>query len=193
MFKSYSSFLIKYISTLRNIALVLVFVLPIIFVTTGLILTTRPVTKESPQYNFIYTFQNNYDSKFNYEIKNNIITKSFRSPAECLIKNIGANDSIEIRDNCTEEIPLYYHNVTTNKSQLITLEEIQNFKLTSKEVSPDGFRFEEYARSYSSILNPFEYNADQRNVLSKNSSVIPQSVEMYQRYTIKFLAWHDNK
>ena len=198
MFKSYSSFLTKHISILRNIALVLVFILPIIFVAAGLILTTRPITKESPQYNFIYTGNfSSYNNKFNYEVKNNTIIKTFRTPTECISKSLNSSDEIEVIDKCTNEPVLYYHNTTINTSQVITFDEIQKYKLLSNETSPDGFRFERYSTSNSSgIFYLFGNNQSQRNVLIKNSSVIPQSVlggEGSYRNDIKFLTWHDNK
>ncbi len=199
MFKSYSNFLTKYIHILRNIALVLVFILPIIFVAIGLILTTRPVTKESPQYNFIYSNDSDsYNNKFNYEVnKNNTIVKSFESSPSCISKTIGYDDKIEVKDRCTNEPILYYHNVATNSSQIISLEDAQKYKLLINQTSPDGFRFERYSTSNSSgLFYLFGNNQSQRNVLIKNSSIIPQSVlggERGYQNDIKFLAWHDNK
>jgi hypothetical protein len=120
----------------KNIAIVLAFALPVVFILAVALSTYLPSLFLSTDYNFIYSMcterQGHSYLQKRYSVVNNKLVVNDIDPAQD-----SDNDGIpDIKENYSARI--FLHDTKKNESREITLEEAQTLSLNSLLTSPDG-------------------------------------------------------
>lgn len=165
-------------STRKEFLLFLSIPATIILIVAAVVFVPRLFAK--PMYGFVYQYCPEYYCIQNYTIS---------SSGEISSRTNESTLSTDAYDNKKAE--LYIHDITQNASRKITLAEANRLKLSSSNVSPDGYMLMQDYNSSSGFL--FFYGGSQNtndwylvNGLKKKLVHVLQSSE-YD--SIKFLGW----
>jgi len=125
----------------------------------GLIVWLPSLLVEPPEYDYVYTVQ--YPTCVEYEIQldGNQLDFEERSAQRC---------------TSGKEVELYYHDVSQNRSSLLSKSEGEDLRLDTALISPDGFKIEK--SDYNNVL------------LQKDGLNITQELDI-SAYQFEFLGW----
>ncbi len=195
----------------NNALLVIGVVIPLVLMGMFVIAKSLPgMMVDPPQYDFIYSDQK-YDDRS--KVKFNVVNGRLQAKAYAYPSNSYPNTPklyyFDAKAKTSKEIEFEipsdddvdfgeppeggwnYSNVTKHTVSLgeITIPEVENLKLNTKQTSPDGYKLRD-KNNYSS--NPFNWFVGRRNrgcYIEKEGIKVRVPVDIYSCYNVKFLGW----
>lgn len=135
-----------------------------------------------PEHDYIYS-NTNYNQGYYYEVRGGVLTKEMYDYPE---------PKTELSEEEKEE-PLYYHDVSENKSREISFEEVQDLELDGSYHSPQGMSLDyDYQGDIASEVFG-EREEKTRHYLRSGVVSFPQYVKTYRNNRwnnqVEFIGW----
>ena len=160
-------------------SLVIAFLIPILLVILVLISIWLPRFLVHPTQDFIYSVGDEYSSSYYYVVQGEqIVRQEVNLPKEQIYR-VPASGQIEPA--------LYYYDVETNESRMLTLDEAQVYQISPQPVSDDGYQIVRGAEYF-----PFDGNNQDSlyikgHSFSKRLNVVLGNTGYYTPF--RFLGW----
>ncbi len=143
---------------IKNLPLIVGIALPVLFILIVSIVIFAPSFFINPQYNFVYTYQNNYYQdgqiyKNNYKVEDGHIVLD---PNILAAVNNALNNSTTVKYQA-DAPNLYLYDVKTNSSHQISFDDAKKLSVDPGPSSPDGYTVS-YEYSNNGIFDVFGSN-----------------------------------
>lgn len=182
----------------KNFAIILAFVIPIVFIAIIALSTYFPSIFLSTDYNFIYSVCmdginhfssrcDNYPQKRYSVVNNKLVVNDMDSTTD------SDNDGVpDVNEKYTAR--LFLHDTEKNESREITITEAQTLNLNSLLTSPDGITVSSYYDRGSDFFFPFDGGSSYDYYLTKGKSrnklnLINHDDRYYYRDNFQFVGW----
>ncbi len=145
----------------KNLPLIVGIAVPAVFVIILALVIYIPSLYVNPQYNFLYSSENNYYSyPYNLGYKNyykvgkdgKIALEPTPYPGYGIVKNLPVPADLEKYSYKGDAPPLYLYNIINGSSKEISLEDAQKYSLDPGPTSPDGYNIN-YDYNYGGIFD----------------------------------------
>ncbi len=146
----------------KNIALILAFALPVLFIIIVAVVNYLPSLSIGTEYNFVYVTCDNsiggYYGCDNYLRNRYVVENNKLVVREVVIpENIDTKASVSMDEASNYTTRIFMHNTKKNESREITVAEAQGFNLSELLTSPDGVSF---SNGYDyGVDTPFFYSS----------------------------------
>ncbi len=164
-----------------NIPMLVGLAIPLVMVIVVMLAIYVPSRYVDPKYDFLYVVGSPYESPFFYVVREGKIVIQ-NTP----LATTNGPIAIPMKPDIPSIPILYRHDVKTNLSSMITLEEAQQLKLDSKRKSPDGYAI---AQSSGGGVFPFFYEGSHDNDQYIKNQYGSQKLNVEGAYNFQFLAW----
>jgi hypothetical protein len=185
----------------NNFAVVAGISLPILLVLFLVVSIYLPSLFLHPEYDFIYAVcaensSNKYLDCENYRtgVRHDVVGgRIVRTEVDRTFEENYYNPILE----GTADVRLFYHDVDTNVSREVSINEAQDFRVSGDIVSPDGYTLDKTRRGSGGFF-PFFYDGGSRSVYvmkkgnrEKEVNLIVDSGSYYYRYgnSFEFVGW----
>lgn len=176
----------------KNLPIMIGIALPIVFVVIISIAVLVPSLFVKPQYNFIYTQENQYDY-YNHVYKN---TYKIEDGHLMLQSSVNVSEASSTGQDDMDDMPiLYMYDVILNTSHQINFDEAKNFTLDTGPSSPDGYAIN-YKTSHEGLFGLFGSNSNndgyyitKGNGVKKLDALANTGYSYYNNGSFKLIGW----
>ncbi len=164
----------------KNVPLIVALTIPLMMVVIIAVSIYLPSLFVKPTTNFIYSLGGDYYSQHRYAVKEGRV-------AQIDVKYPENNYS----PTNYKDPRIYYHDIVSNTTREISLEEAQSFLLDDRNVSIDGFQI--VSGSHGGDIFFYDYSSRYKRYIKKGSFSKKLNLDNDETYYFQFLGWEVTK